>query len=83
VADERDETERREVQSEGRAPALLEEDEEPDEQVDDADEVDEDVGRRPDGRGPKVFERGVEVARLLRVRRLTAFCRYCSPFGAT
>jgi hypothetical protein len=37
MEDEGDEAERREVEDEGRAPALLEEDEEADEQVDEAD----------------------------------------------
>ena len=61
MADEGDEAERREVQGEGRAPALLEEDEEPYEQVYDADEVDEDAGRRPDGRGLQVVEYEIVV----------------------
>ena len=46
MEDEGRETERREVQDEGRAPALFEQDEETDEQIDDADEVDVVVARR-------------------------------------
>jgi hypothetical protein len=69
VEDEGDEAERREVEREGRAPALLEEDEEPDEQVDDADEVEVEVARGERPLRRQIFEVDPVEARIRRVRR--------------
>ena len=75
---EGDEAERREVQGEGRAPALPEEDVEADEQVDDAYQVDVDVVRGERLRRRQVVEVDVVEARLLRVRRSLDEVAYAS-----
>ncbi len=64
MEDESDEAERREVEDEGRAPALFEEDEEADEQIDDADEVDVVIARRAIRDGLQVVQIDVITDRL-------------------
>src|SRR5436305_14811952 len=79
MEDEGDEAERREVQRERRAPALLEEDEEADEQIDDADQVDVDVVSRQRRRRSQVVEIDVVEARLRRVRWSLNFVADMAP----
>src|ERR1700687_461839 len=69
VKDKGSQTERSEVQSKRRAPALLEEDKEPDYQIDQTDQVDVEITRGPTLNSTEMVNIGPVVTALYRIRR--------------
>src|SRR6266700_2858800 len=69
VKDKGSQTKRSEVQSKRRASALLEEDKEPDHQIDQTDQVDVEITGGPTLNGTKMVNVGPVVTALHRIRR--------------